>query len=257
MRTRKRFIRLQSLWSPFRRNINPADLSPEARLRVTSPGAKPNPTTPMSRLYKQGYCFAAIVAAVEWLHTLIRKGYHGGGIISVRSSDLPRVAWLSDMEPIRVPRHLRLGSLFLSLSPRESSTHGRPFAAPEYVVQRPVDDHPQATFFLHDDRSDNTADRDDRESYPRNNRCSEARLGKYPRSASFEKFHERRAPVCNENPWSATLEHRRADESLRRRRRGPWVDVHARRLIETPRIFKSRKFTNKFAEVNFSAVPRV
>lgn len=37
----------------------------------------------------------------------------------------------------------RSGFLAISdsaLSPAESSTHGRPFTAPEYVVQRPVDD---------------------------------------------------------------------------------------------------------------------
>lgn len=72
--------------------------------------------------------FCRYRGAVETVHRLIRKGYHGGGIISVRSSDLPRVGYRLRTDPGL--RRLRLPS-------QGSSMHGRPFMGSGYVVQRP------------------------------------------------------------------------------------------------------------------------
>ena len=151
------------VYGPFRRNINPADLSPKARLLAYIGRRKTKSNNPPPCLD----CTSRdIVLPLSWRSwngytRLSGRVTHGGGIISVRSSDLPRVAWLSDMEPIRVPRHLRLGSLpgriihawttLYCSGIRGATTRGRPPLTPS-----------RAPFFLRDDRSDNTVDKDDR-----------------------------------------------------------------------------------------------
>lgn len=114
------------VYGPFRRDINPDDLSLEAR-RTRTPSCKTK-SDPHVQVVQAGILFCRYRYGRRTVHTLIRKGYHGGGIISVRSSDLPRVGYRPRTDP--GPRRLRLPSM-------GSSMHGRPFIATVYVVQRP------------------------------------------------------------------------------------------------------------------------
>lgn len=114
------------VYGPFRRDINPDDLSLEAR-RTRTPSCKTK-SDPHVQVVQAGILFCRYRDGRRTVHTLIRKGYHGGGIISVRSSDLPRVGYRPRTDP--GPRRLRLPSM-------GSSMHGRPFMATVYVVQRP------------------------------------------------------------------------------------------------------------------------